>query len=494
MKMNRLVLVASLAGLLVACGGGGGGSSTVASADPVAPVTPAPIVVAPLPVVPPIVVAPLPPVEPLPVICMAGQTLTNGVCVSPTPTPVPTPVVSQAVLCAVPHHVYGDIVAPASYTGIFPIPVAAGKLPATSTRGLATKDYNPNGLRQDDPCRDNTLHARNLYVETLDRLQALGVQETWIYNYATWKDFSQPIFTIDPTTMQVKPSEVEFFVSEAKKRNIKVYLIWQFTSVDMKGVQLVEPVAVDSAGLQRIMDSYKQVMIEQAKIGAQIGLAGISADWNCFNIKDIHTTHREQYLANIVALIDEMRKVFPGEITYGNNDATIVNDQILSRIDAHTISSELYLTAEQNQNLTVAMVKAEYMKKIAAAYNTIKTQSTINAPVKWRISVGSKRDFFVTGWTEDGFCVNSCIQKTYITDFSVQAIGLEGQLEALAEQTYFNMKGIDFSASYWFTDDITPYNWGFDPSMNQDRYDFPNLSQSIRNKPAEGILKAWYAK
>ena len=66
--------------------------------------------------------------------------------------------------------------------------------------------------------------------------------------------------------------------------------------------------------------------------------------------------------------------------------------------------------------------------------------------------------------------------------FSAQAVGMEGMLQAIAEQTYFDISGVDIHTGYWLTETLLPGREGF-----------PNLSQSIRGKPAEKIVKYWYS-
>ena len=74
-----------------------------------------------------------------------------------------------------------------------------------------------------------------------------------------------------------------------------------------------------------------------------------------------------------------------------------------------------------------------------------------------------------------------CIQNQTKPDFSLQAIITEATLE------YFNSLPLPSGSivnvqAYWNTDVINPYTA------------FPNIGSSIRNKPAEGIVKAWYKK
>jgi hypothetical protein len=83
-----------------------------------------------------------------------------------------------------------------------------------------------------------------------------------------------------------------------------------------------------------------------------------------------------------------------------------------------------------------------------------------------------------------------CVQHEVPIDFSVQAIGIEGMMRGVYLQTVWtNIKGTTTSTAYWLSDTLQP-----DPNQTRDRTveGFPNISQSIRGKPAEKILKYWY--
>ena len=106
------------------------------------------------------------------------------------------------------------------------------------------------------------------------------------------------------------------------------------------------------------------------------------------------------------------------------------------------------------------------------------------------MQVQSREDYFINGWKEDGFCTSGtledntpddCMQEHYTIDFSLQALGIEGIMQALSEQYTFSVESTDIHTGYWLSQTLTPGVEGF-----------PNLSQSIRGKPAEHIVKYWY--
>ena len=77
--------------------------------------------------------------------------------------------------------------------------------------------------------------------------------------------------------------------------------------------------------------------------------------------------------------------------------------------------------------------------------------------------------------------INLCYQKDLKPDFSIQAIAYEALLESIKEVHNKDMKieAVD-TYGYWFTDVMLPKN------------SQPQIAQSIRNKPAESIVKEWY--
>lgn len=76
---------------------------------------------------------------------------------------------------------------------------------------------------------------------------------------------------------------------------------------------------------------------------------------------------------------------------------------------------------------------------------------------------------------------SACIQRNQRTDFSLQAQHIEAYLEAIREQTSFTVRSVEV-ADYWLTDNLTP------------GATFPNLAFSVRNKPAEGVIRAWFKR
>jgi hypothetical protein len=371
---------------------------------------------------------------------------------------------------------------PSSYNGAYPIPVAVDTLPNNIIRSIGVKDYYPTAGKN-PLCVNDYLYSQNLFKATLDKLRNDNVDAVWIYNYGTWSDITQAVWTINKTTYQIPESQLTFFVSEAKKRNIKVYLVWQFCPCDVNGRVLTS--SVTETQMKQILDTWHSHAVELAKYAESIGIAGLSADWNAYNPSN-YLDYRELWVTSLASTIDDIRKNFTGKITFGSSVIPVIDSRILSKVDAiHLPLAGLpMLSANENNNLSVSLLRDKFAQTIF--YYSLIFSEFPNLPVVFDIMSQSKYDFFVTGWSEDGFCINNCIQRTYATDFSVQAIGVEAALQAIKQQTYFNTFAVSFPTGYWHTDDMVP--------TNESTTGFPNLSQSLRNKPAEKIVRQWFKK
>lgn len=388
-----------------------------------------------------------------------GATGPSSTAIPDTPsTTVATIQQVQEPLCSVKSNV-----APVGFNGSYSIPVPTQRLDTNIQRSIGFKDYAAQ-----NNCE---------YTVTLNRLQALGVDRVWVYNYGTWDDLNKDVWSI--TDWQISKSTMQHIVSEAKKRNIKVFLAFQFTGSDIKGNTLPYGENISAPLFTKMLNSHKKMITEYAEYAETIGVSGISLDWNAFYIPNMNE-HSELWATSIVSIANAVKSKFSGKITYGEIGWPYYDSRIYDVVDELHLSISPILNANENANISVALLKEKYSEMIRqyASYlnNTTK-------PINFEITVQSIANYYYTGGAEDGFCVNNCIQNGYATDFSLQAMGVEAALEAIASQTSLTTNSVNFHTAYWHTDTLMPGPEGF-----------PNLSQSIRGKPAEKIVKYWFSR
>jgi len=431
----------------------------------------------------------------------------GGSSIDPNTTPNTTP--NTALLsatglieCTVPSRIYGEVQYPISYNGNFPIPKAESILPSGVVRSMAIVDATPLGpgpfRAGQGMCKDEHTYALNVWKETLNRIQLNGSNRVVIYGWAGYDDLTKSTWNLNKTSfIPTVDSDLKFVVNEAKTRNLEVYYFQQFDYTDLKGNSL-DPNSISKEDFKKTLDAYHVFIVNQAKFAQSIGIAGIGVDW-AYPVFDkilpkmtsYDPVFRTMWLNKMYLIIDDIKSVFSGKLIIGGV-VTAMDSTIIGKVDVMAITPHFgthFVTAEENKNLTVDLLKSKYNAELKNIYTDISNQlngGPINLPVIWNLQVQSNSDYYVSGWTETVFCVKfPCPQLTYKTDFSVQAIGYEALLQVVNEQKYFKNSAVNIDVGYWLTDDLTPHITGTHPG-------FPNLNQSVRNKPAETIVKYWF--
>jgi hypothetical protein len=423
--------------------------------------------------------------------------------------------------CTNPHT---DKTYPNEFTGKYNVPTVTDSLSSNVTRSVGLKDYKPTGnvtwsvfQTTNNPCKGDE-YTKILYRDSLDKLQQLGVDNVWVYISGVWTvDPTLPYWLQKPENLGYSQELLTYLATEAKKRNIKLSLSWQMNMLDDKGNFLWQlGDSLDKKLWETILASHKKNMIELAKFSETIGVTRIGADWNAMHIGNLHDpTMQEMYVEEIVSTIDEMRKVYTGKITWGQHVQPWHDYRIIDKVDAIHIGVIPKISADKMINFNSETVMVEALKELYRAYQDFHciypsqnyctmSRSGKDIPVIFEVAVQSRDKYFQEGWVEDGFCIKGiannvkldCVQTTYVTDFSLQAVGIDGILKAIKSQTYFKVEQVNFHSSYWHTDTLKPSTGYVNTSngIQEDGEGFPNISQSIRGKPAETVVKQWFKR
>jgi hypothetical protein len=410
-------------------------------------------------------------------------------------TPV-TPTVNLE--CNVAPRLYGEVTSPTAYKGDFAIPTSNLKLNNSIIRSMDLKDLDPWWSRPStNKCANKELYLQNVFIEHLNRMQKLGVEQIWVYNYGVWDDFSKPVWSIAESDYIIPTNTLKVIVQEAQKRNIKVFMNWQMHNSDkVSAWNSLDPDAtwsydkLSKENLLKIMDSYRILIASHAKFAQSIGISGMAVDLGVFNppVLQSNREFREIYVTKMVNIIDDIRAVFKGTLVYGQYDS-IIDERIISKIDRVRVMLWLGGQTPMHQ-LSVDSFKKDttkYIEWFYLKYSLALNGKYQNLPVEWLIYAQGTQEFYSSnGYLEDSFCLNPCVQHQLKTDFSIQAIAIEGALQAISAQPFFTSGAVSIS-NYWHTDDLTP-------TIINGNTTFPNISSSIRNKPAEAIVKMWYTK
>jgi hypothetical protein len=384
---------------------------------------------------------------------------------------------------------------PQSYYGANSIPAPLSKFDNSILRGIGLKDYHP--VFNMPGCTQNE-YSRLLYQKTLDRLQLLNVDFVEVYQYGPVVDFNASTWVVDKSTWQIPESELIWFIKEANSRNLKVNIIWQLWPVDSKGNKINPDHTITEAEMLKVLRGWHNIIVDLAKFGGNNGLNILTVHWNAFHFP-VTGRYKESATLEFLSIINDVRKHFNGKLFMGALPI-FFDKRIVEQVDGIIVPlTPSNWSRNDDINISVSLLKSRYLDNILgkALELSIATGLDLKSiPVIWDFNIQSRDKALSEGWVEDGFCINDngsnifkwgspeCAkQMNYVTDFSIQALAIEGAFQAIKEQKLIKTYGINFSTSYWHTNTLVPGEEGF-----------PNLSQSIRGKPAENVVKHWYSK
>ena len=400
-------------------------------------------------------------------------------------------------LCAVESKNYGDMAIPTGFLGTYSVPTAAGRLANTQARTADLADWDYWWSRPESVlCTDKITYLKNVNRETIRRLVAIGVDRIYISNYGSWDNTNNSIWHIPEANYAIPKAVQEFIVTEAHARGIKVFLTWQNNySDDAHGYLTYNADTITQTQYTALKTSWRNHLLEQAAYAQRIGIDGLSIGIDYFSPASVQPGG--QYLADytnfLVQLTRDIRSVFQGKLYYGGQNQDIY-PQVISVVDEFVYRFWLGAgvgTYTVSNPLTVANVKNTLQQRLywdfqraGVDFNNL---NTISKPVIFKIYAQSNVEFYTSnGYAEDNFCFEPCTaQRSLTTSFSAQAVAYEAALELANEQTYLTTGGAG------------PYGYAFFNSLSETKMQngmptFPNISNSIRNKPAELIVRNWF--
>ena len=415
-----------------------------------------------------------------------------------------------------------------SYLGVYDMPMPQNQFSDGKIKALGFKDYGVEWIYNNykkqgagwiADCTEDE-YIKVMYRTTLRRLKEHGVTTAWIYNFGYWQDAQAEAWEIDHSTKHIDDSTIEYIAEEAKKFGMNIHYAWQFLSLDAQNDSLFPfngAVYVDLPLLEKIMDAHEKHILWEANRLEQLGAGSMSADWSamwlCFCGLDDELPEPERdelrnyYMERMGSIVQQIKGQFSGKVIVGEgiqwNDA-----RVFDQVDGIIFNFGNLLLDDEVETATVDLIqsKAEsYIKRIYENWACLDFQpcwpnSSATLPsVIFNLFGQSHANFLSKGWTEDGFCTEGtldgvtydCVQYEVETDFSAQAIFVEGLLRAIDTQGYFDSLGTSSSTGYWLSDTLIPDANQF-PAFSNTIEGFPNFSQSVRGKPAEKIIKYWY--
>jgi hypothetical protein len=415
-----------------------------------------------------------------------------------------------------------------SYIGNYELPIPQNQFGEDHLRAIGFKDYGVEWIYQNykkegaswiSDCSQDE-YIKLMYRTTLRQLKEHGVETAWIYNFGYWQDDQAEFWQINHNYKHLDDWVIEYIAQTVQDMGMNMHYAWQFLSLDVQNDFMFPfngQVFVDKPLLKKIMDAHEEHILWEASRLQDLGVASMSADWSamwiCFcgvdNEADQNTRNelKNYFMERMGSIITQIKGRFDGEVYVG--EGVLWNDsRVFDQVDGVIGSLPNLLWGDEVANATVDLIEerlAEYINQLHDTWACNTQQpcweyTTYQQPkMIWNLFAQSHATFLSKGWIEDGFCTSGeyegvyydCKQYAVPTDFSAQAIFIEGMLRAIDKQPWFETKGTTAITAYWLSDTLIPEENQY-PADDNALEGFPNISQSVRGKPAEKIIKAWY--
>ena len=469
MVLNKTCVVALLTSLLVGCGGGGGSTTEPTVAPTVASI-------------------------------VQSQNYTVSTNLNSITYPNSYTTTSNLLASSDPCNLeFSQLHYPKEWMGKFELPkIDNAPLKKSFVRGISLKDImlhdNPAFIL-DKGCKGD---IKLEFKKTIDRLKTLGVETVTVTQWhylSKYADNSWYVMKAEDSFGPMRDAELAILVKMAHNAGMKVMLYNQIqVMIDGPNKPMYIPPntkenyikwfqAYNAFILDRAV-AYQSMGIDGWELGCNSCLFTNSGDWSSDAVKFF----REELSKNFSIV----KQHYSGKLFMYTNFLSYdyTKDFFFQNIDYMVTGvGDIKLTEEQNKNLTVASYKT--LLKNHAFYKSAVWWASLGKPIMFEFGIQSRTDALTNpGYVEETGCTGSmymfdvntggCIQKNVVVDFSLQAIVYQATLESINELPIND--AIIISRDYWMTDVMNPYTA------------YPNLASSIRNKPAESILKMWYSK
>ncbi|MEI7815978.1 MAG: hypothetical protein WCI45_02190 [Desulfuromonadales bacterium] len=393
---------------------------------------------------------------------------------------------------------------PQSWLGNYPLPKVVGApLKSSMSRGMNLKDImlhdNPAFILSGAPdvpdgCRGD-LQAE--FVKTVAKLKSLGVD--YIYppqwHWASINpDGTWYIMKAEDSFGPLSDADLTFLTNTAHAAGIKVVMLNQIQGMVNNSSSPAYQPASTLANFQKWFVAYQAYLNERSKFFQSIGVDIWEIGCGSCMFHDEGDGSPEAislFSQEYAKAVINMKANYSGKTLMSTPSWLLEQTDFLKVIDvlglgiwtqpfnevqSASLTVELYKTAIDNGGWSSGISYWDQFGKTLMFWVGI--QSRANA-------------LTLPGYLEETVCTaaigdlnpspTACAQRDTKTDFSLQAIVYEASFEKLNE-TNLKSNIIVVTGDYWETESLKPETA------------FPNLAMSPRNKPAEGILKMWFAR
>ena len=384
-------------------------------------------------------------------------------------------------------HAVTQLVVPRSWMGSGELPSITGApLAPGIQRGIGHKDVwqvgNPsfaNGCSGD---------VRQAFLRTLDRVKSIGADYITLTPW-TFIIITNGVWSIShPDAVNssiIGDADLTWAVQQAKSRGLKVHWMNQIQGGFEDGREIIPRGTIEN--VTKFLAAYEPYMLERAAFLQRIGVDVMQVSCVCFTFLE-DAALNTVYGTRMIETVPKIRGVFRGQLRMKAHVSLTTSAPLRNAVDLVELTYWFGHQGLTDPNTPVSVLTSRYQNALQGQTGIY---STLGKPVIFELYGAPRADFLSTQYIEETFCVadfntifvsdKNCIQRAMKPDFAQQARLLHAQLVVASQQTALQVYGVEMGA-YWMVDQLTPSST------------FPHIAVSARNKPAEGVLKAWFRR
>lgn len=385
---------------------------------------------------------------------------------------------------------------PKTWLGSYALPAVNGApLKKETIRGIYLKDI----MLSDNPifvgsCKGS---LQSEFVKTIGRAKKLGVDHIYVpqWHWASVKpDGSWYIMRAEDSFGPLRDADLSFFVKTAHEAGLRVIMMNQIQGMMPSDNSSPFIPGKSLENFRKWLPAYDAFMVERAVYFSSLKIDAWEIGCNaCFYMDegdgsdDAKRLFQDQYTQTL----KRVKGLYTGKImTHANNSWMRTAPEFFNQVDIIVTSLYASFTPETLQKPTVsnllngfrnggfAQGLADFTSKGKSVLVSFGMQSRANALTQ----EGYLEETACTAGVNSGDITTTvCAQKQTSPDFSLQANYFEAAFEYLKELEA-QMDLMVFAGEYWETD-----------SLISDVV-FPHIGASIRNKPADGIVREWFKR
>ena len=382
-----------------------------------------------------------------------------------------------------------EIAYPVEYLGDYEFPQVNGApLPAEISRVVGLHDVGIPDYTFMDCANNVTNDARALeregFLKAMKRAQSLGADEITITNMLKFSDFENA--ELEPLERcPVSSDDFCYIAGNAEELGLDTTLCLNLFIIDKNPWDYPIP---SSDWLATLIHNWETFVLNQAQLSEETGVDALMI--NHFDWQPYIKGYEDVYQTGMLALLGKVRTVYHGRILFMLDPLQGADldklSKLLSSVDGFIVNAvPAPLSYASDKTVSVSNLKGLYLtyfRNIAIEFNKF------HKPYLIRVLIQSEKTFLENGWNEDMSCVRKgddpCYQLHLEVDFSVQAIAYEAMLEAIAQvhtEQQMDVYGVE-TTGYLFMDVVLPH------------VSHPQISQSVRDKPAEAVIYQWFKR